>query len=512
MSEFPKHFVSFSQNAGSIASGRRGVGSTVEDPMRQSYLLLPALLLTACDNTQGALTYSQGGSPSDGGSGTTASSNKGGTSTQSSSGTNSTTSTGGASNTGGSQATGGSPTTGGSSTSSTTSPAAGGTSPTGGTSTTGGTRPTGGTNANGGGNPRGGSANGGNNPSGGSGNGGAPIGGSATGGNGGGAGPKGGNGGAATGGTKAIGGSATGGTSTSSGGAVASSCANLTFAAGATGKAKPSGTAGGLKVLDWAGFKSAISYTFDDANSSQISNYKALNDAGGHYTFYLITSKTEAGNAVYKTAVQDGHEMGNHTSDHSNCTSGSTIDAASSFIKSTFGVTAYAFAAPNGSSACNVTSVSSKFLTDRSVNGGSMGPGDISKLTWLPSDIATTSNMAPTANTWRTICIHGFTGGSDGAYQPIALDSFTSAAKAAVSGGSWVETVTNVAAYQVGQNAISKATGNSVTWTLPAVFPPNMCVRVTTTGGTVKQNGNEVPWDDHGYYQISLDAKSLTVE
>jgi hypothetical protein len=269
---------------------------------------------------------------------------------------------------------------------------------------------------------------------------------------------------------------------------------------------------GGLKVLDWAGFKSAISYTFDDANSSQISNYSAMNSAGGHYTFYLITSKSEAGNAVYKQAVKDGHEMGNHTSDHSNCTSGSTIDAASTFIKSTFGTTAYAFAAPNGSSACNTSSVSSKFLTDRNVSGGSMNPGDISSLTWLPSDIATTSNMAPTAGKWRTICIHGFTGGSDGAYQPIALDSFTSAAKSAVSGGSWVETVTNVAAYQVGQNAISKATGNNITWTLPSVFPPNMCVRVTTTGGTVKQNGKEVPWDDHGYYEISLDAKSLTIE
>jgi len=237
-----------------------------------------------------------------------------------------------------------------------------------------------------------------------------------------------------------------------------------------------------------------------------------MNAAGGHYTFYLITSKTEAGNTVYKTAVKDGHEMGNHTSDHSNCNSASTIDAASTFIKSTFGMTAYAFAAPNGSTACNVASVANKFLTNRSVNGGSMNPGDISGLGWLPSDIATASNMASTAGKWRTICIHGFTGGSDGAYQPIALDSFTSAVKSAVSGGSWVETVTNVAAYQVSRNAISKGKGNTITWTLPSVFPPNMCVRVTTTGGTVKQNGKEIPWDDHGYYEIALDAKALTIE
>ncbi len=347
---------------------------------------------------------------------------------------------------------------------------------------------------------------GGNTPTGGSALGGTGKGGASTGG----AGGTGSNGGTVIGGSKASAGASGGGTA--AGGAAANSCANLSFAPSETGKAKPSGAAGGLKVLDWAGFKSAISYTFDDANSSQIKNYAAMNSAGGHYTFYLLTSKSEAGNEVYKTALKDGHEMGNHTSDHSNCDKPASIDAASTFIKSTFGVTAYAFAAPNGAGACNTGSVSSKFLTNRSVNGGSMSAGDTKPLTWLPSDIASSNNMAPSAGKWRTICIHGFNGGNDGAYQPIALDSFTSAVKSAVSGGSWVETVTNVAAYQVGQDALSKASGNNITWTLPSVFPPNMCVRVTTSGGTVKQNGKEIPWDDHGYYEIALDAKSLTIE
>jgi peptidoglycan/xylan/chitin deacetylase (PgdA/CDA1 family) len=369
---------------------------------------------------------------------------------------------------GGSQATGGSQskTTGGSA-STGGSKASGGTQATGGSAATGGAKTTGGASAAGGA--------------------------------------------SATGGSVATGGKASTGGSSSAGGATSFKCANLSFAPSGTGKPKPSGAVGGMTVLNWAGFSSAISYTFDDANSSQINNYTAMKNAGGHYTFYLITGKSEAGNAVYKTAVQDGHEMGNHTSDHSNCTSASTIDAANTFIKSTFGVTAYAFAAPNGSSACNTASVSGKFLTDRSVNGGSMGPGDTSGFTWLPSDIASSSNMAPAAGKWRTICIHGFTGGTDSAYQPIALDSFTSAVKAAISGGSWVETVTNVAAYQWGQKTLTGKT-TSATWTLPSVFPPNMCVRITTTGGTVTQKGQEVPWDDHGYYQISLDAGEVTVQ
>jgi peptidoglycan/xylan/chitin deacetylase (PgdA/CDA1 family) len=425
-------------------------------------------------------------------------------------------------NAGGSPATGGNLATGGSISSTNAATGGlvatggkagtGGMQPVGGSKPTGGAAPTGGTNSAGGAQATGGSqtkATGGAQATGGTN---APGGANATGGS-----------KATTGGSPSTGGSnasptggkaSTGGTTSAAGGAASFKCDNLSFAPSATGKPKPSGAVGGMQVLNWAGFSSAISYTFDDANSSQINNYTAMKNAGGHYTFFLITSKTEASNAVYKTALADGNEIGNHTSDHSNCTSASAIDTAQTFIKNTFGVTAYAFAAPNGSTACNVASVYNKFLTDRSVSGNSsISPSDTSKYTWLPADVpaADGSNMAPIAGKWRVICLHGFQGGSDGAYQAVPLSTFTSAAQSAKSGGSWVETVTNVAAYNWGQKAIGTST-TSATWTLPSVFPPNMCVRITTTGGTVTQSGKEVPWDDHGYYQISLDAGSVTVQ
>src|SRR5262245_31865091 len=50
---------------------------------------------------------------------------------------------------------------------------------------------------------------------------------------------------------------------------------------------RPSGAAGNLKVLDWAGFKSAVSYTFDDAQPSQIEHYADLQATGVHLTFYV---------------------------------------------------------------------------------------------------------------------------------------------------------------------------------------------------------------------------------
>ena len=48
-------------------------------------------------------------------------------------------------------------------------------------------------------------------------------------------------------------------------------------------------------------------------------------------------------------------------------------------------------------------------------------------------------------------------------------------------------------------------------WTLPDHFPPGMCLRVRTAGGTLTQNGEALSWDDHGYYHVALDAGSVTL-
>jgi hypothetical protein len=49
------------------------------------------------------------------------------------------------------------------------------------------------------------------------------------------------------------------------------------------------------------------------------------------------------------------------------------------------------------------------------------------------------------------------------------------------------------------------------TWTLPAHFPPGRYLRVKVDGGTLKQGGGALTWDDHGYYEIALDAGSVTL-
>lgn len=294
-----------------------------------------------------------------------------------------------------------------------------------------------------------------------------------------------------------------------------------------TGVAKPSGTAGNLKVVDWAGFKGAVTYTFDDANSSQISNYAALQALGVHMTFYLQTGKSEASNAIWTQALHDGHELGNHTKSHAQTASAEDIDAAQQFIKDKFGVTAWTMAAPYGD-ASYVTAAKGKFIINRGVSNSLIAPNGNSDPynlpCYIPPQDATASafneqiDSAQSGGGWRVVLVHGFTGGSDSAYQPVSIDEFTAGVEHAKSlGNMWIDSMVNVGSYWLGQKLVSATQATSsgseqtYTWTLPSVFPPGKCLRVTVDGGTVKQGGKTLSWDSHGYYEISLDAGSLTI-
>jgi hypothetical protein len=313
-------------------------------------------------------------------------------------------------------------------------------------------------------------------------------------------------------------------------------------AIGATGQAAPSGVAGNLQVLNWAGHSSAISYSWDDSNSSQISNYTALNALGVPLTFYMQTGKTEASNAIWDQAVVDGHEIGNHTTNHpstepSAATAASIMDGATTFIESNLGVTPYTFAAPNGN-AVYQSPASTRFLINRGVTNGTILPNDSTNAFNLPSFIppanATAANFnsetdaAKNAAGWKVFTLHGISGGTDGAYNAFSLANYQSAVNYAKGIGSttastqsqrkmWIDTVAKIGAYWRGQKTFSSVTpstsGSNTTWSwsLPQNFPPGQCLRVKVDGGTLSQGGSALPWDGHGYYEISLDAGALTL-
>lgn len=335
-----------------------------------------------------------------------------------------------------------------------------------------------------------------------------------------------------TGGNDAAGGAST--TASSTGGAsggqgTVHKCANLPAPMGATGVAKPSGSAGNLKVINWAGYTGAVSFTFDDQSSSQMAAYPTLNALGVKYTFYVV-SGWGLSSANLKQAVADGHEIGNHTSTHSSTITADAVDACTSAIQQQLGVTPYTFAAPNGTNGSTGWEqyAKTRFIIDRGVANGLMKPNDGTNqwntYCYIPAASAPTDTMnkeilaAQTGGGWKVVLVHGFTTPSDSSYQPVVLSDFTATVEYAKSlGNLWLDTVRNIGSYWVGQKLVTKATPTTAgsdtlyTWDWPAFYPPDSCVRVTVDGGTPKQNGTPLQWDDHGYYEVSLNAGSLTL-
>lgn len=378
----------------------------------------------------------------------------------------------------------------------------------------------GGTTATAGGSSAGGAAaggslssNGGSSPSGGSAQGGASAGAS-------------GHGGTATAGATAAGGATAMGGMTGGGGMTTNGASHLPVPPGASNVPKPSGTPGNITVLNWAGFKAAVTYSFDDSNSSQISHYPTdLKPLGVPFTFYMWTGKSEASNAIWATALKDGHEIANHTQSHQSAGTAADVDAATQFIMQKYGVQAWTMAAPNGA-AVYTDLAKPRFMINRGVSDKVIMPNDNSDPFTLPTYIPDPKNLAfnsevdaaRTAGGWRTMCVHGFTGGSDGAYMPVPIEQFVAGVQHAKElGDVWIDTMTNVGAYWLGQKAFSSATtstaGSDKTWTwkLPAHFPPGHYLRVKVDGGTLKQGGSALTWDSHGYYEIALDALSVTL-
>ena len=326
-------------------------------------------------------------------------------------------------------------------------------------------------------------------------------------------------------GGSSAGGSSAGGSSSGSGGVLGTAgtgpaatfkCDNLSLSPSMTGVAKPAGAAGGLKVIDWAGFKGAASFTFDDNTPSQLAQYTALKNTGAHFTWFLIASS--AGNG-YKATIADGQEIANHTQTHPGTASQSEVSNAQTTLKTNYGVDVHSMAAPNCAEGWAAFASPAKLFQNRGPcgKGATVGPRDntdpIRLPAWLPDTGESAANMsaAITMGKWRIFVIHGFDS-QNGTYQPVPIANVTSAMSKAVMDGYWVEGMTNVGAYWAGQKLIPASATTSATWTLPANFPPNMCVRITTSGGTVTQKNQTIAWDPHGYYQISLDAGEVTVK
>jgi peptidoglycan/xylan/chitin deacetylase (PgdA/CDA1 family) len=317
--------------------------------------------------------------------------------------------------------------------------------------------------------------------------------------------------------------------------------------------AQPAGNTGqpGLRVLDWAGFKAALSFSFDDGQPSQIDHYPTLKAQRVRSTYYInpVANWYPGFDATWKDAVAQGSEIGNHTTHHCRATeltdndsgtckeglvdAGAEFDDTSNYIRTRIGQPAVWTAAYPFGDTDYRAAAASRFLVARGVWPGMTAPGTGSDALNLPitgfagdpsspggDPVATFNTAVDNALGQGRWMIHLFhtllpTTQNWGGGQDIGAVT-GNMAYAKSLGTVWLDSVVNIGAYWRGQQLLKAATptnsGGVTTWrwALPANFPSGRKLRVVVDGGTLSQNGAQLPWDRRGYFEVSLDAQSLS--
>jgi peptidoglycan/xylan/chitin deacetylase (PgdA/CDA1 family) len=305
----------------------------------------------------------------------------------------------------------------------------------------------------------------------------------------------------------------------------------------------PSGTGANLRVLPWAGFGSAVSYTFDDTQPSQIDHWPELKAEGIRVTFYANPpGNWYAGyDATWKEAIAQGCELGNHTISHCHAdltgcnnnqppqyrTIDEEIDQCSLYLTTRLGQAGvWTFADPYGDTGYEVYA-RDRFILGRGVGSGMIAASGTTDPFNLPVMAAVGGEAAAVFNgkidaaraqsSWLIFLFHSILPTSNNWYAGVDIASITGSMEYGKAFGDvWLDSVVNIGAYWLGMRAVEAATpvaaadATTWTWSLPACFPPGHVLRVTVDGGTLSQGGVPLPWNGHGYYELTLDAGTLT--
>ncbi|SDD06088.1 Polysaccharide deacetylase [Massilia sp. PDC64] len=305
--------------------------------------------------------------------------------------------------------------------------------------------------------------------------------------------------------------------------------------------ARPAGTTGqpGLRVLDWAGFKAALSYTFDDSQPSQIDHYPDLKAQRVRVTYYVnpVANWYPNYDATWKDAIAQGSEIGNHTTHHcraaeltdndpNTCpaglgSAGAEFDDTGVYIRTKLGQSAvWTSAYPFGDTDYK-PAAASRFLVSRGVWPGTVAPGTGSDaqnlpLAEFPAD-ASRFDTAASQGRWMIYLFHTLLPTTQDWGGGVDIGAVAgNMAHAKSLGTVWIDSVVNVGAYWRGQQLLQAATPTTSAgtttwrWTLPANFPSGRKLRVVVNGGTLSQDGKPLTWDRRGYYEVSLDAQALS--
>lgn len=317
----------------------------------------------------------------------------------------------------------------------------------------------------------------------------------------------------------------------------------LPVPAGPSNRPRPTGTTANLTILPWADFTAALTYTFDDSQESQVHHWPDLRDMQISATYFITSGNhgIPGYDAVWREALSLGNELGNHTAHHCNydltgCIApGATtsiadeIDSCSSYLENSLGAPGvWTMAYPFGV-ATYAPDARSRFFLGRGVGDGLIAFGDASDAFNLPIKAAAGGESTSVLSAyiddlrlqkkWMIFLFHTIRPDPQTAntYADVQIDSIKgSVAHAKSLPDVWIGSMASIGAYWLGARVVHAAlpsmSGNTSTWrwTLPAHFPPGQVLRVTVDGGSLSQANKALPWDGHGYYEVSLDAGSLS--
>jgi hypothetical protein len=257
-------------------------------------------------------------------------------------------------------------------------------------------------------------------------------------------------------------------------------------------------------------------------------------------TFYLI-GYGDHNSPVWGQMAQDGHEIGNHTEHHCTATGGLCggnwtgnneveYDQCTDHIKQKYGIgNVWTTAAPYGDQGYDAAAAT-RFLLNRGVLPGQIDPHGNADTYNLPvhdpapGETSNTLNsfidLAHSSDKWQIFMFHSLQPGTG--FHPVDVaDVIASIDHAKSMGDVWIDSMVNVGTYWIGDRAVTQGAnevdterptdGAVIYWTLPAHFPTGRFVRVTVAGGTLKQSGRALAWNDAGFYEVALDPGSLTI-
>jgi len=293
--------------------------------------------------------------------------------------------------------------------------------------------------------------------------------------------------------------------------------------------------AGPITTVPWNGYPGAVTFTYDDARTSQLPNLIPQLDALGIKATFFVPQTGAGGNLAEKKddwikVAKNGHELANHTYSHKNAADAPDgIAQMASYLRAMDpSIQSVTFAYPNCAEGAQ-TQVSAENFIGRDC--GDMRYGWASEPSnWMLHQGLILSKSAQAgitaiddakSNKWATLIVHDVVNNPPD--YSLSVSDNKSLLDKAIANKLWIGTYQEVGAYYRAHFTMDKVTASgagpwNLTWTSPhAKMPKSVKLKVkldkATFGNTftVSQDGAAIAANTDGSYTIDFMKLKLAV-